>query len=302
MNALSILKRIATYGVVLLPMACLQQEVKPQPDKNTRACLLKGNTGYYIIGSEWVTGSWRFDYNADGNPVKWSFFDNGLNTYKTYTLEYEGLRLKRMNYYKLETIHPDSLLEYKTYAINADMTSLIEHSFRRNATGTFDEVLTRQCDFFRNSSNDLRLQKVEIVTPDAQPDGQNNRSGTYKRFEYDKEGRNVFRIWHKDKSMAKEAIQTTYGGFDSNGRSPWNANFWLSFIRGDGDSFINSTGFWSENNLSTAKNGTDLANFYYVYELNAEGFTCISSAKGVDKVPNPEETFYYYYNCDCRRR
>lgn len=296
MKSLSTLRRFVCYLLVVLPVACLQQEIRPQPDQNTRVCLLKEYTNYTLSGSVWITASFKLDYNKNGNPVKWTFRNQNLKVTHIYTLEYDGLRLKRMNYYAGDNLN---LLAFRKYVVNTDITSIKETTFK--STDSTKVLFSREHKFRRNINNELRLDTVKMVVINA--DGKINRS--YKRLKYDSEGRNVNELWSKGATDNVETLTDSYTGFDLNGRSHWNANFWLSFIAHEGNEFNdskmnNTVGFWSENNLSILKSAPSI---YYIYDLNEQGFPCISSQKGSDKTLNYlDEAFYYYYNCECRKR
>ncbi|GAB2554995.1 hypothetical protein [Spirosoma areae] len=297
----AMLKRILLYGLTLLPMACLQQEIRPILDRNTRACLLRQQSSYNADVGGWSTGVFQFKYNKDGNPLQWSFLDQTRTVVKIYTFEFDGLRLKRMNWYSGSKTTPDSLVSYKTYDIDAELTTLVEHTFKRNLNRSFDEVLTRQFDFFRNPDGELRVQKIDYVLPEATATTTNAKSGKYKRLEYDEEGRNLYRIWSKNGPNSAENLDVTFGGYDLNGRNPFNVNFWMSFAQGDMASFVDSHGSFSENNITLFAGGFDKPFFYIVYELNAEGFPCLITSKQSNLVINPGENLYYYYDCDCQR-
>lgn len=295
-------KRLLFYGLLTgLVTGCLQQEIKPTPDQSTRKCLIRELSSYSAQGSTWGIVTQTFTYNQDGNPIRRQLLDVNRNPTITLTFEYEGLRLKRANEYAGKTQTPENLKRYKTYELDEDFTRLVEHTFARNNLGKYDEILTRLFEFVRNQEGNIKLGKIEDTGPEATPADLRSRRGVYTRFEYDEEQRNVVRVWRKQ--GGDEFLVNTFGGFDLNGRSPWNANIWLSLTRSYDADFVGSTGFWNENNLALFSSGSGAQSlFYSLYELNAEGFPCLSTAKRSDNVAYIDETLWYYFNCGCRRQ
>lgn len=334
MKALPTLNRFICYLLVVLLIGCLQQEIRPEPDQNTRACQLN-NIITYLAGTVpvgkvnvpvWGTISEKIGYNGDGNPTKWTVYANGLQVDRTLTMEYDGNKLKRMNY---EYSSEERIRkQFKTYEINANYDDITEYTFDKD-NDSINPYIKRQFVFFRNKNKELRLDVVKLFTRDGMDKKKFNYTGTYKRFEYDGENRNVSKVFSGSKSIKdslfnkgvknengnfkEDNLVLSYEGFDPNSRSPWNANFWLSFIQGyiekngkegniKGFHFHDSMGYWSENNLSTEKTDNIGAPEYNVYELNEQGFTCISSARRADGKPDLSEKLWYYNNCECRKR
>ena len=298
---LSILKWGISYSLMLLLTACLQQEIRPTPDKNTRGCLIKQKDDYTGYGNNWELKSQVFEYNTDGNPVRRTFIDIKRKVTEIHTMEYEGLRLKRINQYKGDTENPANLTAYKTIAISADFRVMIEHTFQRRDASSFQETLTRVLEFFRNDKGDLKLSLNELVTSEATPEKIGQRLGWYWRLEYDTKNENVARRTYRLPPDTTVQVQYTLGGFDLNGRSPWNVNFWLSYLRDLDNDFITGDGYWSENNVALLAPGGNKTLFFIIYELNGAGFPCVSYSERADRVPDSFKSFYYYYNCDCQR-
>lgn len=302
MQTLPTLKRCLSYGLLLTASACLQQEIRPEIDKDTRGCLIRQKDDYSVAnGNNWQLRSQIFEYNTDGNPVRRTFIDIKRKVTKIHTMEYDGLRLKRINQYEGDAEKPDNLTMYKTVDISVDFSIIVEHTFQRKDDTQHKEIFTRVLEFFRNEKGSLKLDLTEIVSPDAKPEEIGWRSGQYWRLEYDDKNENVSRRVFKLAGDANEQVQYTLGGFDLNGRSPWNANFWLSYMRSFDNDFLSGDGFWSENNIALLAPANGSALFFNIYELNEAGFPCVSYAKRADNVPDESKSFYYYYNCVCHR-
>ncbi|GAB2555010.1 hypothetical protein GCM10027190_01700 [Spirosoma areae] len=280
----------------------MQQEIRPAPDQNTRACLIREKVDYSAPdGHNWQLVTQHFDYNSDGNPIRRSFINDKRIVTKTQTMVYDGLRLTRINLYEGKAETEASLTAYKRLESSPDFKVIVEHTFQRQPNNQYIEVKTRAHDFFRNENGALKLSKTELVSPAARPDSIGERLGIYWLLEYDDKNENVFRRWIKSPDLATEQVQYTQGGFDQNGRSHWNANLWLSFMRGFDTDFLNGDGYWSENNIAVQAGASGQALFFYNYELNSSGFPCVSYGKRADNVVDPSQSFYYYYNCDCQR-
>ncbi|MEZ0609421.1 hypothetical protein ACAW74_12935 [Fibrella sp. WM1] len=298
---MKLLVQIAIGCLMLFLIGCLQQELTPTPDQNTRSCLIRQVDSYDVQGGNWSLRSQVFDYNKAGDPIRQTFIDSKRNITKIITIEYDGLRPTRINQYEGEAETPANLTMYKTLVISANYDVIIDHTFERRDNNQYAETVTLAKQFFRNQAGALKLRRTDFVTPAATPDSIGTRLGTYWRNEYDAKNENVVQRFFKQADWAQEQVQYTQGGFDMNGRSPWNASLWLAYTRSLGPDFRTGEGFWSENNIALQAGGTGQTTFFYNYEINSAGFPCVGYVKRADNVVEPGQSYYYYYNCPCSR-
>lgn len=216
-------------------------------------------------------------------------------------MEYEGLRLRQVNLFEGDREIPANRTAYKLLDVGSDFSVIIEHTFKRKADLTFEESHTFAHEFFRTGDGSLKLRHTEFVTPEATPDQIGKRLGIYWRLEYDSDTINVFRRIYKFPDSPDEQIQYTLSGFDLNGRTPYNANLWLSYTTNFGVDFMTGDGYWSVNNIALLAPGSNPPLFFFSYELNQEGFPCMAYTTRADNAPDIGKAFFYYYNCPCQR-
>lgn len=281
--------------------SCINQEVSPNLNINSKGCLIKELVNYNAAGSHWRTSTQQFEYDGLGNPVKVTLLDEKRKITNIYTYHYSEGKLTRIDSFHGDTDSEENLKFYKTFEVAHDYLTIIIKNYRKENVEQFVPYEAYEYTFFRNKYSELKLTRLERIGLLSSLKDIKREFNQYSRYEYDNENVNVAKFIHGNGSH--ESVGYNLAGFDRNGKSPWNTNFWLSLTRDIGNSFDLLNGFWSENNLALltpGDNGSTI--YYYTYDLNSEGYPCISTQKLANNQVDPSETFWYYYNCECKGR